>query len=38
LADFGENALAADFGGDQVGVLAAEIDDCDGILFHIPWG
>jgi hypothetical protein len=36
LADLGEHAVASHFGRNQVGVLAAEIDDGDGVVLHGP--
>ena len=35
LADLGEHVEAADLGGDQVGVLPAEVDDGDGVVCHV---
>ena len=34
LANFSQNPAAANLGGDEVGVLAAKIDNCDGIVLH----
>jgi hypothetical protein len=35
LPDLGQDAMAADLGGDEVGVLPPEIDDCDAVVVRI---
>jgi hypothetical protein len=38
LPDFGPHATPSNLGGDQMGVLTAEVDDGDGVVLHCGSG